>query len=61
MNSIWTENLIIFAMMLVSTRSDGRIKIRVSRPIGNQLRVKLSQTWSKLPKTFEKLGLDVKL
>ena len=41
MNSHWTENLIIFAMTLVSTRSNGQIKIRVFGARKSKLRVNL--------------------
>ena len=58
MNRRWTENLIIFAVVLDSTRSDSWIKIRVSRA---RLKSTMSQTWSKLPKIFERFGFDVKL
>ena len=51
MNSRWNENL-------ASTRSDGRIKIRV---FGARSESTLGQIWSKLPKVSEKLGFDVKL
>ena len=46
--------MIIFAMALVSTSSDGQIKIRVFGPPRVNSR-------SKLLKIFEKLGFEVKL
>ena len=52
MNSFWTENLIIFVMALVSTRSDDRIKIRV---FGDHSRSTLSQTRSNLVKVAKNL------
>ena len=58
MNSRWTENLIIFAMALVSTRFDNQIKIRVSRACRE---LTLGQTWSKLPNISEELGFDIKI
>ena len=61
MNSFWNESLIIFAMELVSTCSDNRIKIRVFGPISDRLWVKLNQTWPKLLKISEKLGFGAKL
>ena len=54
MNSHWIENLIIFTMMLFSTRSNGQIKIMVSR-------ARRESTWSKLPKISEKLRFNAKL
>ena len=57
MNSRWNENLIIFTMALVSTRSNCWIKIRVSR--GHQEST-LGQTWSNLLKIFEEVGFDIK-
>ena len=58
MNSHWNENLIIFAMALVSTCFDDRIKIKV---FGAHQELTPGQTWSKLPKIFKKLKFDVKL
>ena len=56
MNSRWNENLIIFAMVLVSTRFDSWIKIRVFGPTRDRLQVKLvkklwkAQVWCKTMK-----------
>ena len=47
MSSRWNENLIIFAMALGSTCSDGHIKIRI---FGAHQESTPSQTWPKLPK-----------
>ena len=58
MSSCWNENLINFTMELGSTRFDGHIKIRGFRAHQEST---LGQTWSKLPKIFEKLRFDVKL
>ena len=45
-NSLWNDNLITFAMELVSTRSRNRIKIRVFGPTQDRLRVKFGQIQS---------------
>ena len=45
LNSRWNENLIIFVMALVSTRSNSRIKIRVFGPTRDRLWVKLGQSY----------------
>jgi len=45
-------------MALVSTHSEGHIKTRVSRACQESTP---GQTWSKLPKIFEKIEFDVKL
>ena len=57
MNSHWIENLIFFAMALVSTCFDVWIKIRV---YGAHLELTPSQTWSKLLKISKELGFDIK-
>ena len=56
MNSHWNDNLIIFAMALVSTCFDHRIKIRIS---GSHRESTIGQTWSKLLKISEELGLGI--
>ena len=58
MNSRWNDNLIIFAMEVVSTHFDDWVKIRVFRPHRESTPC---QTWSKLPKIFMELGFDIKL
>ena len=57
MNSHWNENLIIFAMALVSTCFDDRIKIKV---FGAHQELTPGQTWSKLIKIFEEPEFDIK-
>ena len=57
MNSRWNENLIIFTMELISTRFDGRIKIRVSRAYQESTP---GQTWLNLLKISKELGFDIK-
>ena len=57
MNSRWNHNLIIFAMELVSTHSDERVKFRVFRAHRESTS---SQTWSKLPIFSKELGFDIK-
>ena len=61
MNSRWNDNSIKFAMALVLTHSDCRIKNRVFGPTPGRLRVKLGQTKSKLLKISNKLEFEVKL
>ena len=51
MNSRWNENLIIFAMALVSTHSVSRIKIRAFGSTRDQLRIKLGKSCQKSPKS----------
>ena len=47
-------------MTLVSTNSNGRIKIIFLIALENQPQVKLDQSWPKLIKISNKLGVDVK-
>jgi len=49
MNSHWKENLIIIAMELVLTHSNGQIKIRVSKAHQESTSI---QTWLKLTKSL---------
>jgi len=51
MISCWIENLIIFTMTLVLTRSDGRIKIRVSGAYWESTPGQLGQSYHKSPKS----------
>ena len=50
----------MFSMTLVSTNSNGRIKIIFLIALENQPQVKLDQSWPKLIKISNKLGVDVK-
>ena len=51
MNSCWNENLIIFAMALISTRFHSWIKIRIFGPTRDRLWVKLVQSCHKSPRS----------
>jgi len=52
MNSRWNENLIIFTMALVLTRSDNQIEIRVFGPTQDRLQVKLGQNCQNSPRSL---------
>ena len=57
MNSHWNEEFDNLRNDVGSTRSDGRIKTRVSKAYWESIP---GQTWSKLLKIFEKLKFDIK-
>ena len=57
MSSCWNDNLIIFAVTLVSTHFNRHIKIWV---FGAHQESSLGQTWSKLLKISEEIRFDIK-